>query len=152
MKYLDEETEQIRYADGVFRSIYYHCSVILRYGDRLEEIAAQLRGNVRSPAIRNSDEAMYQRGTMIYHCNIAELITEEQETAARYRTSEAVLYSLAEFLGNKCTEQEIDIMCAYYDLRKPLWLIGEEMHYSREAIRKRKDMVLLRYAKSCGGN
>ena len=66
IKYLDEETEQIRYADGVFRSIYYHCSVILRYGDRLEEIAAQLRGNVRSPVIRNSDEAMYQRGTMIY--------------------------------------------------------------------------------------
>lgn len=152
MKYLDVDAEKIRYADGIFRSIYYHYSVILRTGDRLDEIGEALKGTVRSPSIRNPDEAKYQRGTIVYHCNIAELITEEQETAARYRASEAVLYNIAEFLEKQCTPQEIEIMCAYYDLRKSLYEIGMDMHYSKDSIRLRRNAVLTRYAELSAAN
>ena len=147
MIYTDEDQEMIRYADGVFRSVSYHCSMLLKYGDRLDEIAEQLKGTVRSPAIRDPEEAKYQRGTVIYHCNIAELISEETETATKYRASESVLYELASFLQSECTPEEIEIICAYYDERLPLWLIGERVNYSKEAIRKKKNDILLRYAK-----
>ena len=147
MIYTDEQAEMIRYADGVFRAVNYHCSMILKYGDRLDEIADQLKGTVHSPVIRDPEEAKYKRGTVIYHCNIAELISEEAETATKYRASEAVLYELAGFLQNECALEEIDIITAYYDERLPLWLIGERLGYSKEAIRKKKNDILIRYAR-----
>lgn len=147
MNYRDEDYDAIQYADGVFRSIYYHCSMILKLGDRLEEIADQLKGVVKSPAIRDPEEAKYQAGTKIYHSNIAELITEETETAVQYKASESVLYGIAAFLRESCDETEIQILCMYYDERLPFWLIGERLNYSKEAIRRKRNEALIRYAR-----
>ena len=144
----DEELDAIEYADSVFRSVRYHCNQIQRYGEQLDMIAIRLSGTVRSPRIVSREEAKYQRGTRIYHNNIAELITDEQETAQLYRASEAVIYELAAFLRDYCSQEEIDIICLYYDLRMPLWLIGEKLHYSKDTIRRIRNKVLAMYT-SC---
>ena len=141
------EDIEIEYADSVFRSVRYHCYKILRYGEQLDMIAVQLSGMIKSPRIRSLEEAKYQRGTVIYHNNIAELITDEQETAQLYRASENVLYELGAFLRDYCSPEEIDVICMYYDLRMPMWLIGEKMHYSKEAVRQKRNKVLAMYAK-----
>lgn len=146
--FYEDENDAIEYADSVFRSVKYHCNQIQRYGEQLDMIAIQLSGTVRSPRIVSREEAKYQRGTVIYHNNIAELITDEQETAQLYRASENVLYEVAAFLRDYCTEQEVNVICMYYDLRMPLWLIGEKLNYSKDSVRRIRNKVLRMY-ESC---
>lgn len=146
------DDDMIDYADGVFRSTKFHCNKILRYGEQLDLIAVMLDGHVKSPKIMSLEEAKYQRGTVIYHNNIAELITDEQETAQLYRASEAVLYELAAFLRDNCDSQETEVICLYYDLRWSLERIGRRINYSREAVRKIRNNALIKYAKCCGRN
>lgn len=104
--FYEDENDAIEYADSVFRSVKYHCNQIQRYGEQLDMIALQLSGTVRSPRIVSREEAKYQRGTVIYHNNIAELITDEQETAQLYRASENVLYEVAAMMDEKLKRTE----------------------------------------------
>lgn len=65
-------------ADGLLKSLPYTCAKILDLTEKLKIVAQDLRGTIKSPAIRSKEEAAYQRGTVIYRNDIVDLLSQEE--------------------------------------------------------------------------
>lgn len=89
--------DKLKYIDGKLKGIKYSANRVVDIWDRLQEIAIELNGSVRSPSIRSEEEAKYQRGTHIYRCNLIELMNEEEQLSKQYQMYETELNDIQFF-------------------------------------------------------
>ena len=106
--------EKIKYIDGKLKGIKFSANRAVEIWDRLQEISIELKGTVRSPAIRSEEEAKYQRGTHIYKCNLIELMNEEEQLSRQYQIYETELNDIQTFL-RKLSDREIEILYQRYE-------------------------------------
>lgn len=107
--------EKFQYTDGKMKGFRHTISMILRLGDRLEELALALSGNtLKSPSIKSPEEAKYQSGTRIFNDNLIALIAEEEETRKEYDRFEREYKNYATFF-RKLDDTEIEILSLRYE-------------------------------------
>lgn len=135
--------DKYEYADGLMRSLKYHCSMLVTLGERLDMLAWQLSGTVSSPRIKSIEESKYQSGTQIYRNNIVELLEQEQEAMYAYREHERAWYRIAEFL-QQLEEEDVRMLTLYYEYHLTYERIGDIMHMSRNSVRRRIRKCLMK--------
>lgn len=134
---------KLKYIDGKLKGIKYSANRVVDIWDRLQEIAIELNGSVRSPSIR-SEEAKYQRGTRIYKSNIIELMNEEEMLSRQYEMYETELNDIQRFL-EKLTDNEIELLYQRYECGRSFEAIGYILGYDNAYIQRQLKKILLKY-------
>lgn len=137
-------SDKIKYIDGKLKGIKFSANRVVDIWDRLQEIAIELNGSVRSPSIRSEEEAKYQRGTRIYKSNIAELINEEEALLHQYEMYETELNDIQHFL-EKLTDNEIELLYQRYECGRSFETIGYILGYDNAYIQRQLKKILLKY-------
>jgi hypothetical protein len=136
--------EKIKYIDGKLKGIKFSANRAVEIWDRLQEISIELKGTVRSPAIRSEEEAKYQRGTRIYKSNIIELMNEEEMLSRQYDMYETELNDIQRFL-EKLTDNEIVLLYERYECGRSFETIGYILGYDNAYIQRQLKKILLKY-------
>lgn len=135
---------KLKYIDGKLKGIKYSANRVVEIWDRLQEIAVELNGSVRSPSIRSEEEAKYQRGTRIYKSNIIELMNEEEMLSRNYKMYETELNDIQRFL-QKLTDNEIELLYQRYECGRSFETIGYILGYDNAYIQRQLKKILLKY-------
>lgn len=136
--------EKIKYIDGKLKGIKFSANRAVEIWDRLQEISIELKGTVRSPAIRSEEEAKYQRGTHIYKCNLIELINEEEQLSRQYQIYETELNDIQTFL-RKLSDREIEILYQRYECGRSFETIGYILGYDHSVVQRKIKNILRKY-------
>lgn len=136
--------DKLKYIDGKLKGIKYSANRLVDIWDRLQEIARELNGSVKSPSIRSEEEAKYQRGTRIYKCNIIELMNEEETLSKQYKMYETELNDIQRFL-EKLTDNEIALLYERYECGRSFETIGYILGYDNAYIQRQLKKILLKY-------
>ncbi|MBF1095848.1 MAG: sigma-70 family RNA polymerase sigma factor [Solobacterium sp.] len=136
--------EKIKYIDGKLKGIKFSANRAVEIWDRLQEISIELKGTVRSPAIRSEEEAKYQRGTRIYKSNIVELMNEEEMLLKQYEMYETELNDIQKFL-QKLSDSEIELLHERYECGRTFETIGEIVGYDMAAVQRKIRNILSKY-------
>nr|DAT22455.1 MAG TPA: Protein of unknown function (DUF1492) [Caudoviricetes sp.] len=135
---------KLKYIDGKLKGIKYSANRVVDIWDRLQEIAIELNGSVRSPSIRSEEEAKYQRGTRIYKSNIIELMNEEEMLSRQYEMYETELNDIQRFL-EKLSDNEIELLFQRYECGRSFETIGYILGYDNAYIQRQLKKILLKY-------
>lgn len=136
--------EKIKYIDGKLKGIKFSANRAVEIWDRLQEISIELKGTVRSPAIRSDEEAKYQRGTHIYKCNLIELMNEEEQLSRQYQIYETELNDIQTFL-RKLSDREIEILYQRYECGRSFETIGYILGYDHSVVQRKIKNILRKY-------
>lgn len=136
--------EKIKYIDGKLKGIKFSANRAVEIWDRLQEISIELKGTVRSPAIRSQEEAKYQRGTHIYKCNLIELMNEEEQLSRQYQIYETELNDIQTFL-RKLSDREIEILYQRYECGRSFETIGYILGYDHSVVQRKIKNILRKY-------
>lgn len=136
--------EKIKYIDGKLKGIKFSANRAVEIWDRLQEISIELKGTVRSPAIRSEEEAKYQRGTHIYKCNLIELMNEEERLSRQYQIYETELNDIQTFL-RKLSDREIEILYQRYECGRSFETIGYILGYDHSVVQRKIKNILRKY-------
>lgn len=136
--------EKLKYIDGKLKGIKYSANRLVDIWDRLQEIARELNGAVRSPSIRSEEEAKYQRGTRIYKCNIIELMNEEESLSKQYKMYETELSDIQNFL-TKLSDKEIELLYERFECGRSFETIGYILGYDHSVVQRKIKNILLKY-------
>lgn len=136
--------DKLKYIDGKLKGIKYSANRLVDIWDRLQEIARELNGSVKSPSIRSEEEAKYQRGTRIYRCNIVELMNEEEILIKQYQMYETELNDIQNFL-RKLSTNEIELLYERYECGRSFETIGYILGYDNAYIQRQLKKILLKY-------
>jgi DNA-directed RNA polymerase specialized sigma subunit len=136
--------EKIKYIDGKLKGIKFSANRAVEIWDRLQEISIELKGTVRSPAIRSEEEAKYQRGTHIYKCNLIELMNEEEQLSRQYQIYETELNDIQTFL-RKLSDREIEILYQRYECGRSFETIGYILGYDHSVVQRKIKNILRKY-------
>ena len=129
-------SDKIKYIDGKLKGIKFSANRVVDIWDRLQEIAIELNGSVRSPSIRSEEEAKYQRGTRIYKSNIIELMNEEEMLSRQYEMYETELNDIQRFL---------ELLYQRYECGRSFETIGYILGYDNAYIQRQLKKILLKY-------
>ena len=132
--------DKLKYIDGKLKGIKYSANRAVDIWERLQEIAIELNGSVKSPSIRSEEEAKYQRGTRIYKSNIIELMNEEEVLSHQYEMYETELNDIQHFLAN-----EIELLYQRYECGRSFETIGYILGYDNAYIQRQLKKILLKY-------
>ena len=135
---------KLKYIDGKLKGIKYSANRIVDIWDRLQEIAIELNGLVRSPSIRSEEEAKYQRGTRIYKSNIIELMNEEEMLSKQYKMYETELSDIQNFL-TKLSDKEIELLYERFECGRSFETIGYIHGYDHSVVQRKIKNILLKY-------
>lgn len=136
--------DKIKYIDGKLKGIKFSANRAVEIWDRLQEISVELKGTVRSPAIRLEEEAKYQRGTHIYKCNLIELMNEEEQLSRQYQIYETELNDIQSFL-RKLSDREIEILYQRYECGRSFETIGYILGYDHSVVQRKIKNILRKY-------
>ena len=136
--------DKIKYIDGKLKGIKFSANRAVEIWDRLQEISIELKGTVRSPAIRSEEEAKYQRGTHIYKCNLIELMNEEEQLSKQYQIYETELNDIQSFL-RKLSDREIEILYQRYECGRSFETIGYILGYDHSVVQRKIKNILRKY-------
>lgn len=136
--------DKLKYIDGKLKGIKYSANRVVDIWDRLQEIARELNGSVRSPSIRSEEEAKYQRGTRIYKCNIIELMNEEEMLSKQYKMYETELSDIQNFL-TKLSDKEIELLYERFECGRSFETIGYIHGYDHSVVQRKIKNILLKY-------
>lgn len=136
--------DKLKYIDGKLKGIKYSANRVVDIWDRLQEIAIELNGSVKSPSIRSEEEAKYQRGTRIYKSNIIELMNEEEMLSRNYKMYETELNDIQRFL-QKLSDDEIELLYERYECGRSFETIGYILGYDNAYIQRQLKKILLKY-------
>lgn len=136
--------DKLKYIDGKLKGIKYSANRVVDIWDRLQEIAIELNGSVRSPSIRSEEEAKYQRGTRIYKSNIIELMNEEEMLSHQYAMYETELNDIQRFL-EKLTDNEIELLYQRYECGRSFETIGYILGYDHSVVQRKIKNILCKY-------
>lgn len=136
--------DKMKYIDGKLKGIKFSANRVVEIWDRLQEISIELKGTVRSPAIRSEEEAKYQRGTHIYKCNLIELINEEEQLSKQYQMYETELNDIQFFL-RKLSDKEIEILYQRYECGRSFEAIGYILGYDHSVVQRKIKNILRKY-------
>ena len=136
--------DKLKYIDGKLKGIKYSANRLVDIWDRLQEIARELNGAVRSPSIRSEEEAKYQRGTRIYKCNIIELMNEEETLSKQYKMYETELSDIQNFL-TKLSDKEIELLYERFECGRSFETIGYILGYDHSVVQRKIKNILLKY-------
>lgn len=136
--------EKIKYIDGKLKGIKFSANRAVEIWDRLQEISIELKGTVRSPAIRSEEETKYQRGTHIYKCNLIELMNEEEQLSRQYQIYETELNDIQTFL-RKLSDREIEILYQRYECGRSFETIGYILGYDHSVVQRKIKNILRKY-------
>ena len=136
--------DKIKYIDGKLKGIKFSANRAVEIWDRLQEISVELKGTVRSPAIRSEEEAKYQRGTHIYKCNLIELMNEEEQLSRQYQIYETELNDIQTFL-RKLSDREIEILYQRYECGRSFETIGYILGYDHSVVQRKIKNILRKY-------
>ena len=136
--------EKIKYIDGKLKGIKFSANRAVEIWDRLQEISIELKGTVRSPAIRSEEEAKYQRGTHIYKCDLIELMNEEEQLSRQYQIYETELNDIQTFL-RKLSDREIEILYQRYECGRSFETIGYILGYDHSVVQRKIKNILRKY-------
>lgn len=136
--------DKMKYIDGKLKGIKFSANRVVEIWDRLQEISIELKGTVRSPAIRSEEEAKYQRGTHIYKCNLIELINEEEQLSKQYQMYETELNDIQFFL-RKLSDKEIEILYQRYECGRSFETIGYILGYDHSVVQRKIKNILRKY-------
>lgn len=136
--------DKLKYIDGKLKGIKYSANRVVDIWDRLQEIAIELNGSVKSPSIRSEEEAKYQRGTCIYKSNIIELMNEEEVLSLQYNMYETELNDIQRFL-QKLSVNEIELLYERYECGRSFETIGYILGYDNAYIQRQLKKILLKY-------
>ncbi len=136
--------DKIKYIDGKLKGIKFSANRAVEIWDRLQEISIELKGTVRSPAIRSEEEAKYQRGTHIYKCNLIELMNEEEQLSRQYQIYETELNDIQTFL-RKLSDREIEILYQRYECGRSFETIGYILGYDHSVVQRKIKNILRKY-------
>lgn len=136
--------DKIKYIDGKLKGIKFSANRAVEIWDRLQEISIELKGAVRSPAIRSEEEAKYQRGTHIYKCNLIELMNEEEQLSRQYQIYETELNDIQTFL-RKLSDREIEILYQRYECGRSFETIGYILGYDHSVVQRKIKNILRKY-------
>ena len=136
--------DKIKYIDGKLKGIKFSANRAVEIWDRLHEISIELKGTVRSPAIRSEEEAKYQRGTHIYKCNLIELMNEEEQLSKQYQIYETELNDIQSFL-RKLSDREIEILYQRYECGRSFETIGYILGYDHSVVQRKIKNILRKY-------
>lgn len=136
--------DKLKYIDGKLKGIKYSANRLVDIWDRLQEIARELNGSVKSPSIRSEEEAKYQRGTRIYKCNIIELMNEEETLSKQYKMYETELSDIQNFL-TKLSDKEIELLYERFECGRSFETIGYILGYDHSVVQRKIKNILLKY-------
>lgn len=136
--------DKMKYIDGKLKGIKFSANRVVEIWDRLQEISIELKGTVRSPAIRSEEEAKYQRGTHIYKCNLIELMNEEEQLSKQYQMYETELNDIQFFL-RKLSDKEIEILYQRYECGRSFETIGYILGYDHSVVQRKIKNILRKY-------
>lgn len=137
-------SDKIKYIDGRLKGIKFSANRVVEIWDKLQEISIELKGTVRSPAIRSEEEAKYQRGTHIYKCNLIELMNEEEQLSRQYQIYETELNDIQTFL-RKLSDREIEILYQRYECGRSFETIGYILGYDHSVVQRKIKNILRKY-------
>lgn len=131
-----------KYADGRLKGFNYTIYQLLEIGDRLEEIASILNeASIKSPAIRSSEEAKYQRGTVIYQNNLIELMEEETELSKKFNSLKKEYSDYSNFF-QKLNDSEIELLQLRYEKGFRYEVIAKILYTTAGNIYKQLEKIL----------
>lgn len=136
--------DKIKYIDGRLKGIEYASNRLVEIWERLVEIGEELNGSPKSPKIKSEYEAMYQRGTFVYHNNLAELMEEEQILREQYSFYEKELADIQSFL-KKLNDNEIELLYLRYERGLTFETIAYIKGYENQSIQKKIKKILAKY-------
>ena len=135
------------YANGRLKGFNFVISQILTIGDRLEELAVILGGYaLQSPKIRSTEEAKYQRGTVIYQNNIIELMDEEQALSKRFEELKREYREFSNFL-QKLDDSEVELLQLRYEKGFRYEVIAKILYTNQGNIYRRLEKILEKWEK-----
>ena len=136
--------DRARYANGKLMGFVYNVHRACEIKDRLEVIAVELSGTVRSPAIKSVEEAKYQSGTRIFHDNKIELMEEERLLTEELVKRTAEIKEVIRFL-QRLTEAELELVYELYELRRSYDVIGALSCRSKSSVRRDREKMLSKW-------
>lgn len=108
--------------------------------EKLKIIANDLY-SIGSPKIRSKEESKYKKGTTIYHCNIAELMQEEQDLVVERDYYLLKVRKVAKFLQQLNDDEVLLLHYRYWD-KFTIRTIARLFYTSKTNIVKRLEKVL----------
>lgn len=107
---------------------------LIELEDELSGVADELRGNtLHSPSFKSLDESKYQRGTMIYHNHIPELLDKEERLSKERDYYLFRVRRVSSFL-QKLSDDEVKLVEMRYWNGYSLNLISQMMFMSKTTI------------------
>lgn len=129
----------------------YSVERLMTLEDELALISEELKGEtLHSPTFKSKDEAKYQKGTMIYHNNIPELldreeclINERDYYLFRVRRVAMLLQKIAYAMryDEKVLNQYIQLLELRYWHRYSIRAIAEMMYFSKSTVLRKFDII-----------
>ena len=107
--------------------------------DHLKEIANELAG-IGSPVIKSKEEAKYKSGPKVYHCNIIELMSEEEELSTERDYYLFKVRSVAKFLQTLNDDQVYLLEQRYWD-RFSIRSIAKMTYTSKSQVCRKLDEI-----------
>lgn len=124
-----------------FKSLKHHVECLICAEDKLNELSYILSGNaLKSPSIKSTEEAKFQKGTVIYKNNLIELMTEE-ETLIKVRDYHLFAVRKVMYYLQQLTDEEVELLELRYWHRIDIKHISKMYYCSRSAIYRKFDVI-----------
>lgn len=137
------ERENIFHVDRELRDYYFYIEKLKNINDEIKRIDVELNG-IGSPAIRNPEEAKYQRGTKIYSdINLLELF-EEQDKLQEQKRDCLYMIKRMEAKLHRLDEEEMKLVELRYKHKKTLRQLAEKYYVTKSTMARRMDEALLK--------
>lgn len=137
------ERENIFHVDRELRDYYFYIEKLKNINDEIKRIDVKLNG-IGSPAIRNPEEAKYQRGTKIYSdINLLELF-EEQDKLQEQKRDCLYMIKRTEKKLQRLDEEEMKLVELRYKQKKTLRQLAEKYYVTKSTMARRMDEALLK--------
>ena len=136
------EKENIFHVDRELRDYYFYIEKLKNINDEIKRIDVKLNG-IGSPAIRNPEEAKYQRGTVIFsNLNMLELF-EEQDKLQEQKRDCLYIIKRTEKKLQRLDKEELKLVELRYNQKKTLRQLADIMHSNKDTVKFKIDEILI---------
>lgn len=135
--------EDIKAIEEELRLYYIYIAQIPHLEEKLFEISCELNSfGIRSPKIRSSEEAKYQRGTVIYSDrNLLELIFSEEQLQKELEYKRAFCIRIKRML-DQLSAEDLELIEFRYKYRYSLRLLAQMYCSNRTTILEKLNKLI----------
>lgn len=119
---------------------FEHNTIMLMECEEQLKIIANALYSIGSPKIKSKEEALFKKGTVIYKCNIAELMQEEQDLIVERDYYLLKVRKVASFL-QKLSDDEVLLLHYRYWCKFSIRTIAKIQYTSKSNIFKKLEII-----------